>query len=119
MINQQMTDLTITTTKILGFLNLKRELLCTLEVSLKLVHREVNDPEKIENRNKAKNKRRKMYLVCKVKVRNDEKTKFPHRLPMCKCNRNHNKKKERMYPSSMLSQKYLPPSSDLIELMID
>ena len=117
MINRKISELTTTPIKLVALPKLKRKLLSTLEIKDKYDLKGANDPDE----NKINMKSRKMFLALKVKVkfRNDERMRCPHPPRRLRWNKLKNKEKERTFLSSMLSQKYLPPSSDLIELMID
>jgi hypothetical protein len=91
MINQKRSDPTITHTKIMVFLRLKRTLLLTLEIKDKYDLEGVNDPDE----NKISMKSRKMCSVRKVrvkdKVRNDKRTRCPHLPRKFKWNQKNNK----------------------------
>jgi len=108
MINRKTSELT-TTLKMVARPKLKRKLLSTLEIKDKYDLKGVNDPDRIKNKVKSRNKGRKMYSAIKVKCRNDERMRYPHPPRRFRWVKNRNKKDERMFPSSMLFQKYLPP----------
>jgi hypothetical protein len=100
--------------------NLQPKFLFTLEVmdKVKLDLKVVNDPDKIKIKFKVRNKDRKMSSASKVKCRNDERMRYPHPLRRLRWN-SHNNKTKRMSLNLMLSQRYLSPLSQLMELMLD
>ena len=111
MINPKISDPTIPHTKTMVLPNLHPKLLFALEAKdkVKLDLKVVNDPDKIKMKIKVRNKGREMYSASKVKCRNDERMRYPHPPRRFRWVKNRNKKDERMFPSSMLFQKYLPP----------
>jgi hypothetical protein len=119
-VKQTISDPTIIPSKTTIFPILQPKLLFTFEVKdkVKLDLKVVNDPERIKMRIKVRNKGRKMYSASKVKCRNDERMRYPHPLRKLRWN-SHNNKTKRMSLNLMLSQRYLSPLSQLMELMLD